>query len=234
MAAATGYGGTCSKPGILIAESVSEERTSVASLSVDCEDTRLAAQRGLSKNWQTGKGDEMSREDRSQSGLRPLRVLALRVMGDPILRTPCADVTDFGQPLKSLVADMFEAMYRHNGVGLAANQVGVGLRIFVYDCPDDLHMQHKGHFINPELRIDTDEISMDQEGCLSVPGVFAACSRPMRVTVSGFDWNNEPIELQAEGFLARCMSHEVDHLKGRLYTDHLLGEARRVAFRQMR
>ena len=149
-------------------------------------------------------------------------------VGDPVLSTRCEEVTVFGQDLHRLLADMFASMYAADGVGLAANQIGIGLRVFVYDCPDADQQYHRGVMINPtpvppaERHLDEDE-----EGCLSVRGQFAPLARPDSATVSGFDHNGEPITVSGDGLLARCLQHEYDHLEGMLYIDRLSARARK-------
>jgi peptide deformylase len=151
-------------------------------------------------------------------------------VGDPVLHTPCEPVTRFDGELAALVDDMFTSMYAADGVGLAANQVGVSLRVFVYDCPDEGGERHKGVVVNPvlelpglgERRLDTDE-----EGCLSVKGEYAPLPRPDRATVRGFDTEGAPITVEGTGMLARCLQHESDHLDGYLYIDRLPAKRRK-------
>lgn len=143
--------------------------------------------------------------------------------GNPVLHRRCADVTVFDEALADLVVDMFDSMYAANGVGLAANQIGVDLQVFVFDCPDDEGARHKGHIVNPVLTIDSVgsiEITVT-EGCLSVPGPRAELPRASRATVTGFDQAGEPITIPGTGYFARCLQHETDHLNGTLYVDRL-------------
>ncbi|SNV18820.1 Peptide deformylase [Dermatophilus congolensis] len=149
--------------------------------------------------------------------------LRITVRGESVLHEPAADVTDFGsKELRELVNDMFATMECANGVGLAATQVGVGLRLFVYDCPDAYEVRHVGHMCNPTYTVlDEDETVTDKEGCLSVPGAFAELTRPTRVRADGFDIRGNPIHLEGVGLFARCLQHEIDHLNGILYVDHL-------------
>jgi peptide deformylase len=143
--------------------------------------------------------------------------------GTAVLHHPCADVTDFDDELRQLVDDMFASMYAANGVGLAANQIGVDARIFVYDCPDETHERQVGHVINPVLTLPPAprELVVDPEGCLSVPGQAAEVGRPGRATVTGVDVAGRPVTVEGTGELARCLQHEVDHLDGLLYVDRL-------------
>lgn len=158
-----------------------------------------------------------------------MAVLSIRIIGDPVLRTPAAEVTEFGPDLARLVHNMTETMHSVNGAGLAAPQVGIGLRVFTYAVDGE-----EGHVVNPELTISGGLQSDDQEGCLSVPGIGFALPRANEVQLRGLDMTGQPVQLDAEGMLARCFQHETDHLDGRLYIDRLLGEDRRAAMRAIR
>ncbi|HEU5156864.1 MAG TPA: peptide deformylase [Streptosporangiaceae bacterium] len=165
----------------------------------------------------------------SQQGTsRPIRYL-----GDPVLRTVCDPVTTFDADLQRLVADMFASMYDARGVGLAANQIGVSRRVFVYDCPDDEGHRHIGHVINPVLVADGDLVVGD-EGCLSVPGLHYPTPRHAHATVEGVDMSGSPVRVSGTGELARCLQHETGHLDGKVYIDMLSGETRRAALRAIR
>jgi peptide deformylase len=151
------------------------------------------------------------------------------VVGDPVLHTPSREVTSFDTDLGALIDDMFATMYVAEGVGLAAPQVGVDLRVFVYDCPDDDGVRHTGHVINPVVTARSDETEKSDEGCLSVPGPVADGERAWEVTVQGVDRVGVPVEVSGTGFFARCLLHETDHLQGILYIDHLRkGRRKRV------
>ncbi|MER7213620.1 peptide deformylase [Streptosporangium sp. NPDC000239] len=150
-------------------------------------------------------------------------------VGEPVLHRPCQDVTGFDEELAALVADMFASMYAAEGVGLAANQIGVPLRVFVYDCPDETEEYRKGVVVNPTLVLPGHgERNLDDydEGCLSVPGQRASLARPDRAVVHGFDVTGAPITVEGTGLLARCLQHETDHLDGMLYIDRLPAERR--------
>ncbi|GAT70957.1 peptide deformylase [Planomonospora sp. ID91781] len=157
----------------------------------------------------------------------------IRVIGDPVLRTPAETVVDFDRDLRRLVDEMFAAMYSAQGVGLAGPQIGVSKRIFVYDCSN-----RKGHVINPELTIDDDAEMVDEEGCLSVPSretgkpLYARTPRASGVTVTGVDRLGRPVRVRARGMLARCFQHETDHLNGMLYVDRLAKDAARKVLLQ--
>ncbi|MFF2200642.1 peptide deformylase [Streptomyces sp. NPDC058145] len=151
------------------------------------------------------------------------RVRPLSLLGDPVLHEPCADVTDFGPELAALVEDLFATMYAAQGVGLAANQIGVPLRVFVYDCPDDEDVRHLGHVVNPRL-VETDGVVIrGPEGCLSLPGLEAGTERYDHAVVEGFTAAGEPVTAHGTGFFARCLQHECDHLTGTVYADRLTG-----------
>ncbi|MEU5311099.1 peptide deformylase [Streptomyces sp. NPDC021562] len=156
--------------------------------------------------------------------------------GEDVLHKPCRDVTEFGPDLAALVDDMFLTMYVADGAGLAANQVGVDLRLFVYDCPDDDGVRHVGHIVNPVLE-DQDPAERrlldDSEGCLSVPGAVMEVPRPDRAVVHGQDKDGNPLTVVGTGYFARCLAHETDHVNGRVYLDRLSRRERKEALRQM-
>lgn len=145
-----------------------------------------------------------------------------------MLRTACDPVTSFDSDLQRLVDDMFETMYDAPGVGLAANQIGVSLRLFVYDVEGE-----KGVVANPVLEL-SDEEQSDHEGCLSVPGLSYIRRRALHATVSGQDVHGEPITLSASGLLARCFQHETDHVSGEIYVDKLDRDERKAAMKAIR
>lgn len=158
-----------------------------------------------------------------------MTVLQIRTLGDPVLRETCAPVQRFDGWLRRTADDMLETMYAAPGVGLAANQVGIGMRFFVYDDGDG----RTGFVANPELSA-LDGADTIDEGCLSIPGPFAPTSRAIRVRLRGRDLGGEVLELRAEGLLARIFQHETDHLNGGLYIDRLDDEGRRDVMRQLR
>ncbi|MDQ0797743.1 peptide deformylase [Streptomyces sp. B1I3] len=161
-------------------------------------------------------------------------VHAMSLLGDPVLHSPCEDVSDFGPSLARLVEDMFATMYAAQGVGLAANQIGVPLKVFVYDCPDDEEVRHLGHVVNPVL-VEADGITVrGPEGCLSLPGIEAGTPRFDRAVVEGMTVTGEPVRITGTGWFARCLQHECDHLDGRVYTDRLTGLRRARALRAAR
>jgi peptide deformylase len=169
--------------------------------------------------------------DTSQGVVRPITVV-----GNPVLHRPCEAVTAFDEELSALVADMFVTMYAAEGVGLAANQVGVARRVFVYDCPDDDGVRHIGVVANPVLEdLDPARRTLDEsaEGCLSVPGAYADLARPEYALVRGQDQHGRDVVIEGTGFFARCLQHETDHLNGYLYIDRLSKRDRKDALRQM-
>jgi peptide deformylase len=155
----------------------------------------------------------------------------LRILGDPALKEPCREVTSFDGELARLIEDMYATMYAARGVGLAANQIGVPLRVFVYDCPDDEDVRHLGHLVNPRL-VETDgPVVRGPEGCLPLPGIEAGTPRHDHAVVEGRSLDGEPLTVTGTGFFARCLQHECDHLDGGLYVDRLTGLRRRRALR---
>jgi peptide deformylase len=156
----------------------------------------------------------------------------IRVVGDPVLHEPTRAVTAFDAELARLVDDMFAAMAVAEGVGLAAPQIGVGLSVFVYDCPDGSGARQVGHVVNPTIETAGAKIAAD-EGCLSVPGPYHELERYESATVHGFDKTGAPVTVTGTDFLARCLQHETDHLRGILYIDHLPRNRRRRVLREM-
>jgi peptide deformylase len=154
------------------------------------------------------------------------------VVGDPVLATPTSQVTTFDDKLGRLVEDLFAALAVAEGVGLAAPQIGVGLAVFVYDCPDGSGGRARGHVVNPVIETGGAKESAD-EGCLSVPGPYHELERATEATVRGVDMHGEPVEVSGTGFFARCLQHETDHLRGVLYIDHLPRNRRRRVLREM-
>jgi peptide deformylase len=156
--------------------------------------------------------------------IRPIREL-----GDPVLRTPADPVRSFDRELAALVRDLEETVDHPGRAGLAAPQIGVSLRVFSYNVDDEI-----GHVVNPVIASLSEEIQDDDEGCLSVPGLYAPTVRAMHAVVEGFDVDGKPLRLEGSGLLARCLQHEVDHLDGRVFLDRLQGEARKKALRTLR
>ena len=156
--------------------------------------------------------------------LRPIRLL-----GDPVLRTKAEVVTTFDKELRTLVKDLTDTMLDAPGVGLAAPQIGVGLRVFVYDVDDVL-----GHLVNPVLHFPSDEEQDGEEGCLSLPGLTFDCVRRKDVVAHGQNVYGDPVTVSGQGLLARCVQHETDHLDGVIFIDRLDPESKRAAMEAVR
>lgn len=152
----------------------------------------------------------------------------IRHFGDPVLTTPAVEVVDFDKELRTLVADLIETMHDAPGAGLAAPQIGVSLRVFVWDVDDEI-----GHLINPTLDL-SEEMQDGQEGCLSFPGIFADTPRAFRAVAKGLTMHGEPIVVEGTEFLARALQHETDHLNGILFVDRMESELRKNAMREIR
>ncbi|MEW1723325.1 peptide deformylase [Streptomyces sp. NPDC093109] len=159
------------------------------------------------------------------------QVRAIRKLGDSVLHTPCEPVTDFGPALAELIEDLYATMYAAGGVGLAANQIGVPLRVFVYDCPDDDDIRHLGHIVNPAPAVTDGIVLRGPEGCLSLPGIEAGTERADRAVVEGVTRDGAPVRVEGTGFFARCLQHESDHLAGLVYPDRLTGRRRAKVLR---
>ena len=157
-----------------------------------------------------------------------MSIKPIRLFGDPVLRTAADPVTDFDAELRRLVKDLTDTMLEAPGVGLAAPQIGVGLRVFTYYIDDVL-----GHLINPALRL-SDEAETDDEGCLSFPGLQFPTRRSHGVVATGVDMHGEPVTLEGTGQLARCVQHETDHLDGVLFIDRLDPAQRKLAMKEIR
>jgi peptide deformylase len=152
----------------------------------------------------------------------------IRLFGDPVLRTPAAPVTDFDKELRALVSDLTDTMMDAPGVGLAAPQIGVGLRVFTYWVDEEV-----GHLVNPDLTL-TEEEQDGDEGCLSIPGLAFPCVRAYGVVAKGFNMYGDPVVIEGTELLARCIQHETDHLDGILFVDRLDREQRKLAMKAIR
>lgn len=158
------------------------------------------------------------------------RVRPMTRWGADVMHQELSTVTDFDDDLRRLAADMVATMYAADGVGLAACQIGVDLQVFVYDCPDDEGVAHRGVVCNPTLALPTGRdlsYDKDEEGCLSLPGAFEDCKRPDSAVVDGFDLEGRPIRVSGTGLLARCLQHEADHCHGTVFGDKLGNRARK-------
>jgi peptide deformylase len=152
---------------------------------------------------------------------------------DPRLRQKAQPVATFDEALQTLIDDMFETMYAAPGVGLAATQVGIGLRLAVIDCSEDKTTPQPIVMINPEI-VERAEREVMEEGCLSVPGVGEKVERFNRLRVRAIDREGKPFEIDAQGLLAQAVQHEIDHLDGKLYIDHLSSLKRERLLKKLR
>ena len=157
-----------------------------------------------------------------------MAIQPIRLFGDPVLRTRAEPVVDFDKELRQLVRDLEETMLDAPGTGLAAPQIGVGVRVFTYHVDDVL-----GHLVNPRLDL-SDEEQFGEEGCLSIPGLAYDCRRAMRVVAKGFDQHGEPVTIEGSELLARAVQHETDHLDGILFIDRLDRDQRKLALKAIR
>jgi peptide deformylase len=158
-----------------------------------------------------------------------MTIRAIRLLGDPVLRTQCEPVTSFDAELRALVADLMDTTTGVEGrAGVAAPQIGVPVQVFAFAAGGQA-----GHVVNPVIERSGD-IQVDDEGCLSLPGLAFPTPRAIAAVVRGFDQYGEPVVVSGSGFLARALQHETDHLAGRLYVDLLTGQARREALREIR
>ncbi|MEV5595641.1 peptide deformylase [Streptomyces sp. NPDC052496] len=164
-------------------------------------------------------------------------VRRITVVGEEVLHRPCREVTEFGTPeLARLIDDMFATNHVAEGAGLAANQIGVDLRVFVWDMTDDWGVRHVGHIVNPvldEVPAERRRLVEESEGCLSVPGPYRVVPRLDHAVVRGRDKDGAPLVIEGHGYFARCLQHETDHLRGHLYLDRLAARERRTALREM-
>jgi peptide deformylase len=156
-------------------------------------------------------------------------VRPIREIGDPVLRTPADPVRSFDKDLAALVRDLEETVDHPGRAGVAATQIGVGLRVFSYNVDGVI-----GHLVNPVITERSEETQDDDEGCLSIPGLYAPTVRAMHCVAEGHDVRGEPLRIEGTGLLARCLQHEVDHLDGKLFVDRLTGDARKRVLRALR
>ena len=157
-----------------------------------------------------------------------MAIKPIRLFGDPVLRSRAASVTDFDKELRGLVKDLEETMIDAPGAGLAAPQIGVGLRVFTYHVDGVL-----GHLINPDLDL-SDEIQEGEEGCLSFPGINYGTPRALKVVARGFNQHGDPVTIEGSELLARAIQHETDHLDGILFIDRMDRVTHRLAMRAIR
>jgi peptide deformylase len=153
----------------------------------------------------------------------------IRIFGDPVLRSPADPVVDFDKELRGLVSDLTDTLLDANGAGLAAPQIGVLLRVFVFDVDDVL-----GHLVNPTLHFPDEEEQDGQEGCLSIPGLYYDTKRRMNVVAKGFNSYGDPMQIVGTGMMSRCVQHETDHLDGVMFLERLDAETRKQAMKDIR
>jgi peptide deformylase len=156
-------------------------------------------------------------------------VQPIRLFGDPVLRRPAEPVVDFDAELRKLVADLTDTMLDAPGVGLAAPQIGVGLRVFTWHLDDE----QQGHLVNPVLSFPGEEEQDGPEGCLSIPGLSWDCRRRQEVIATGWSVYGEPVTVVGSHLVARCLQHETDHLDGVLFVDRLDPVARERALAEI-
>ena len=153
----------------------------------------------------------------------------IRIIGDPVLRTPCEPITGIDARVRSLVEDLLETVDQEGRAGLSANQIGVSLRAFSWNIEDEI-----GYVLNPVVVEGSDDYQDGDEGCLSVPGLTFDTRRAFSVVAKGWNMHGEPVTVEGTELLARCVQHEVDHLDGMLYLDRLERSVRKKAMRAMR
>ncbi|WP_434743716.1 peptide deformylase [Micromonospora sp. SH-82] len=158
-----------------------------------------------------------------------MTVQPIRLFGDPVLRTPADQVVDFDVELRKLVTDLTDTMREQNGAGLAAPQLGVGLRVFTFDVDDVV-----GHLVNPVLEFPDEEEQDGPEGCLSIPGLYFDTKRRQHVIAKGYNSYGDPMQIVGTGLMARCVQHETDHLDGVLFLDRLDPAGRKTAMKAIR
>lgn len=157
-----------------------------------------------------------------------MSIQQIRLFGDPVLASPATAVVDFDKELRKLVQDLTDTMISAPGAGLAAPQIGVPLRVFVWDVDEEL-----GHLINPTLNL-SDEEQEGEEGCLSFPSLSYPTKRSMSVVAKGWNMHGEPVSVEGTQLLARAIQHETDHLDGIVFIDRLDEETRKIAMKEIR
>ena len=157
-----------------------------------------------------------------------MSIQSIRLFGDPVLRTPASPVVDFDLELRKLVQDLTDTMLDAPGAGLAAPQIGVGLRVFTWYVDGEV-----GHLVNPDLSL-SEETQDGEEGCLSIPDLVFDCRRALQVVARGFNMHGDPVTIEGSDLLARAIQHETDHLDGILFVERLDPETRKRAMRAIR
>ncbi len=163
-----------------------------------------------------------------------MALLEIEILGAKVLREQAVPVETVTDETRRLIRDMFDTMYDAEGIGLAAPQVGISERVMVVDVADEDGRHHVHALVNPEIVEAARETDKATEGCLSIPGIEEDVTRPVRVVVEGLSPSAEPVRIEAEGLLARALQHEVDHLDGILFIDHLSPLKRGILMRKWR
>lgn len=158
-----------------------------------------------------------------------MSIRPIRLFGDPVLRTAADPVTDFDKQLRNLVKDLTETLRDAQGAGLAAPQIGVGLRVFAYAVGGE-----RGYLVNPELNFPDEEVQDGEEGCLSFPGIYFDVKRRLNTVARGFTDRGDPVQVVGTEILARCLQHETDHLDGVLFIDRMDQATRKLAMKVIR
>lgn len=165
------------------------------------------------------------------------RVLPITRWGESVMHAPTRPVTEFDEDVRTLARDMFATMVAAHGVGLAATQVGIGISMFVFDCPDADEQRHVGVVCNPEVTLPEGKdraLEVADEGCLSLPGAFMPLARPDHAVCTGQDIDGNQVTIEGTGLLSRCLQHETDHLHGTVFGDRLAARARKRLYQQHR
>lgn len=157
-----------------------------------------------------------------------MAIQPIRLFGDPVLRSRAIEVVTFDKELRTLVQDLTDTMLEAPGAGLAAPQIGVGLRVFTWNVDGEV-----GHLVNPSLDL-SEELQDGPEGCLSLPDLTYDCKRARHVVAKGFNMHGEPVTIEGSDYLARAIQHETDHLDGVLFIDRLDADLRKAAMREIR
>jgi peptide deformylase len=158
-----------------------------------------------------------------------MAIRPIRLFGDPVLRTAADPVTDFDKQVRNLVKDLTETLRDAGGAGLAAPQIGVGLRVFAYAVGSE-----RGYLVNPELNFPDEEEQDGEEGCLSFPGIYFDVKRRLNTVARGFTDRGDPVQVVGTEVLSRCLQHETDHLDGVLFIDRMDAATRKLAMREIR
>jgi peptide deformylase len=162
--------------------------------------------------------------------MRAMAMREIRTLPDPVLRTPCAEITDIDDGVRALVEDLLETVDDEGRAGLAANQIGVSLRAFSWNIDDEI-----GYVLNPRIvELSEDEYQDGDEGCLSVPGLWFPTRRAWYARVEGIDLDGKKVVVEGTELMGRCLQHETDHLDGMLYLDRLDRAVRKKAMRALR